>query len=178
MKSDVINIDSRGNGFREAIEQTGKTAAFAGLDESDSISLQLLTEEVISLVRSITGEVKAAFWLESNGKAFELHVSTETVMDSEKRRQLIESSTSRKNEASKGFLGRLRDAFEEALVSDAEHRVIDLSMDEISTLPSGTLGLPDWDEYERSILKTVADQIKISIRGGKVEVIICKDFSR
>ena len=33
MKSDVISIDSRGNGFREAIEQTGKTAAFNGLDQ-------------------------------------------------------------------------------------------------------------------------------------------------
>ena len=30
MKSDVIKIDSKGNGFREAIEQTGKTAVFTG----------------------------------------------------------------------------------------------------------------------------------------------------
>ena len=177
MKSDVVYIDSKGNGFREAIEQTQKTVVFAGLNESESLSLQLLTEELISLVRSVTGEVKASFWLESTGKDFELHVSTETVMDKEKRHQLIESSTSRKNEASKGFLGRLRDAFEEAILSDADNQDINLTSGEMADLPSGTLGLPDWDEYERSILKMVADQVKISIRGGKVEVIICKSFS-
>ena len=46
MKSDVIKIDSRGNGFREAITQTVKTAVFTGLDENESLDLQLLTEEM------------------------------------------------------------------------------------------------------------------------------------
>ena len=176
MKSDVIKIDSRGNGFREAIEQTGKTAVFTGLEEGEAISLQLLTEEVISLVRSVTGEIEGSFWLESSGKDFELHVSTETAMTQEKRQQLIESSTTGKNEAYKGFLGKLREAFEGALVSNAENRDINLSMDEVSDLPSGTLGESEWDEYERSILKTVADKVRISIQGGKVEAIICKSF--
>lgn len=177
MKSDVIKIDNTGSGFREALEQTENTARFAKLDESESTSLLLLTEEVISLVRSITREVNVSFWLEGQGKAFELHVSTETVMDMQKRQQLIASSTSKKNEAHQGFLGRLIDAFETALLSDAENQDIVLSADVISDLPGGTLGEPDWDEYERSILKTVADQVKISIRGKNVEVIICKSFS-
>ena len=99
------------------------------------------------------------------------------LMDREKRRQLIASSTERKNEASRGFLGKLRDVFEEALLSEADHQDIDLTSEEMADLPSGTVGLPDWDEYERSILNRVADQVKISIRGGRVEVIICKHFS-
>lgn len=176
MKSDVISIDSRGNGFREAIEQTGKTAAFTGLNQSESLDLQLLTEEVLSLVRSITGEIEASFWLESEGRSFELHVSTETVMDAEKRRQLIESSTSRRNEEAVGFLGKLRNAFEEAMTSEADRQEMDLSDDVIADLPHGVLGQPDWDGYERSILQTVADQVKIGIRRGKVNVTICKHF--
>lgn len=177
MKSDVINIDSRGNGFREAIEQTGKTAVFTGLDESQSLDLQLITEEMLSMVRSVTGEVKASFWIESEGSAYELHVTTETVMDKEKRSQLIEDSTSRKNEASVGFLGRLHDAFEEAMTSEVDRQDTNLSCDVISDLPSGVLGQPDWDGYERSILQTVADEVKIGIRRGKVDVTICKRFA-
>ena len=106
MKSDVIKIDSRGNGFREAITQTVKTAVFTGLDENESLDLQLLTEEMLSLVRSVTGEMEASFWIESEGKAFELHMTTKAVMDKEKRQQLIESSSSRKNEAATGFFGQ------------------------------------------------------------------------
>ena len=177
MKSDVISIDSRGNGFREAIEQTGKSAVFAGLNESESLDLQLLTEETLSLVRSITGEIKADFWIESEARAFELHLTTETVMDKEKRHELIESSTSKKNEAATGFLGRLRDAFEEARTSDVDRQDVDLCEDEVADLPMGTLGQPEWDGYERSILQTVADQVKIGIRGGKVAVTICKRFA-
>lgn len=176
MKSDVINIDSRGNGFREAIEQTGKTAVFTGLDQNESLDLQLLTEEMLSLVRSITGEIEASFWIESQGKAFELHVSTKTVMDKEKRRELIDSSTSRKNEATTGFLGRLRNAFEEAMTAEADQPDRYMTEDEITDLPHGILGTPDWDGYERSILQTVADEVKIGIRGGKVDVTICKRF--
>ena len=164
MKSDVIIIDNKGNGFQKAIDQTRKSATFVGLDQNESLDLQLLAEEMLSLVRSVTG------------KAFDLHVSTETVMDKEKRRQLIESSTSRKNEASTGFLGKLRNAFEEALTAEADRQDVDLYTDELSDLPGGVLGQADWDGYERSILQTVADQVKIGIKGGKVDVTICKCF--
>ena len=139
MKSDVIRIDSKGNGFREAIVQTDKTAVFVGLNQDQSLDLQLLTEEMLSLVRSVTGEVKASFWIESEAKAFELHMTAKTVMDREKRRQLIESSTSRKNEAATGFLGRLRNAFEEAMASEADNQYVDMSLDEIADLPGGKL---------------------------------------
>lgn len=176
MKSDVIIIDNKGNGFQKAIDQTRKSATFVGLDQNESLDLQLLAEEMLSLVRSVTGEVQASFWIESEGKAFDLHVSTETVMDKEKRRQLIESSTSRKNEASTGFLGKLRNAFEEALTAEADRQDVDLYTDELSDLPGGVLGQADWDGYERSILQTVADQVKIGIKGGKVDVTICKCF--
>ena len=170
MKSDVIKIDSRGNGFREAIEQTGKTAVFTDLNADESLHLQLLTEEMLSLVRSVTGEVEASFWIESEGKDFELHMTTQIVMDKEKRRQLIESSTSRKNEAATGFLGKLRDKLEEAMTAEVNYPENDFP-------DHGVLGEQDWDGYERSILQTVADQVKIGIRRDTVEVTILKRFA-
>ena len=177
MKSDVIKIDSRGNGFREAITQTGKTAVFTDLDENESLDLQLLTEEMLSLVRSVTGEMEASFWIESKGKAFELHMTTKTVMDKEKRQQLIESSSSRKNEAATGFLGKLRDKLEEAMTAEVDRQATDLSEEVISDLPHGVLGEQEWDGYERSILQTVSDQVKIGIRRDNVEVTILKRFA-
>ena len=176
MKSDVIVIDSKGHGFGEAIAQTEKTAKFVGLDKSESLDLQLLTEEMLSLVRSVTGEMKASFWIESEGKAFQLHMTTETVMDKEKRFQLIESSTSHRNEAATGFLGKLRDALEEAMTAEADRQTVDLPMDVIDDLPVNSAEIADWDGLERSILQSAADQVKIGIRGGVVDVTICKRF--
>lgn len=177
MKSDVIRIDNRGGGFDQAVQETKKTAEFRGVNHRDAVQLQLMTEELLSMARSVTGEMQASFWLESEDKYFELHLSTKTVMDSEKRRQLISASTSRKNEAAASFLGRLRDAFEQAMAADVDHTSDDLPEDVIKDLPYGFAGSPEWDRYEQSILRRLADEVKIFIRGGLVNMTVTKRFA-
>ena len=176
MTSDIIKIDNQGNGFRDAVNETQKVASFRGIEAKDSLQLQLITEEMLSLARSITGEMQASFWLDNEGNKFELHMSTKTVMDKEKRFLLISSATSRKNEAAKGFLGKLRDAFEEAMASEVEHENYDLPAELQADLSGRTFDDPEWDGYERSVLRTIADDIKISIRGGRVEMTVSKSF--
>ena len=63
------------------------------------------------------------------------------------------------------------------MLSDVDRQDVTLSEDEIAHLPQGVLGQPDWDGYERSILQTVADEVKIGIRGGNVDVTISKRFA-
>ena len=173
MKSDIINIDNRGNGFQEALRQTEKSAEFRDMCHKEALQLRLCTEEMLSLARSVTGEMKADFWLESEGKRFTMHLSTETVMDREKRNNLIASASSHKNEAANSFLGRLRDAFEEAMVSEANTDIPDEALDDTI---NRSIEIPEWDEYEQSILRRAADDVKIAIRGGRVEMTVAKSF--
>jgi len=173
MKTDIISIDSRGNGFQDALEQTEKAAAFRGLNPKETLKLRLCTEEMLSLAHSVTGDMAASFWLESEAKRFELHLSTKTVMDREKRENLIASATSRKNEAANSFLGKLRDAFEAAMVAEPVAVIPDEAMDDMF---NRSIEVPAWDEYEQSILKNVADEVKIAIRGQTVDMTIVKCF--
>ena len=177
MKSDVIMIDNQGNGFDDAIQQTKKVAEFRGLSHKDSVRLQLFTEEMLSMARSVTGEMQAAFWIESEGKHFELNMTTQTVMDKEKRYMLISSSTSRKNEAAKSFLGRLRNAFEEAMTADADHQYFELPNELQADLAGRVFESEEWDRYEQSVLLRLADNVKIGIRGGLVSMTVIKDFA-
>ena len=55
MKSDVILIDNRGNGFAEALKQTGKVAEYRGISPKNTTRLQLMAEEMLSMARSVTG---------------------------------------------------------------------------------------------------------------------------
>ena len=119
MKSDVIIIDNQGNGFDKSLDETRKVAAYEDLTHKESLCLQLCAEEMLSLARSITGEMKASFWIETESRTFNLHLTTKTVMDKEKRGLLLAASTSGKNEAAKSFLGPLRDAFEQAMAAPA-----------------------------------------------------------
>ena len=178
MKSNVINIDNQGNGFEKTIEEARKVAAYEALSRKDSLHLQLCAEEMLSLVRSVTGELKASFWIESEGKTFCLHMSTQTALDKEKRAQLLASATSGKNEAARSFLGYLRDMFEQALAAEADHSS-DLPDDVVADLANHTIECtdPEWDEYEQSTLKKLANTIRIGIRGDAVDMTVVTSFA-
>lgn len=178
MKSEIITIDNQENGFSDAVKEAQKVAAYTELNERDSLRLQLCTEEVLSLVRGITGEIKASFWIESDGPQYDLHVSTKTAMDMDKRNLLLSVATSRKNEAAKSFLGMLRDIFEETMVVEvrqADAVPSDITNDLVNRVIVCTD--PEWDGYEHSTLKKLADVIKVSIRGGVVDLTVSKKFA-
>jgi len=177
MKSDMIKIDNQGNGFQDAIAETKKVAAMQGLGEQASVRLQLITEEMLSLARSVTGEMQASFWIESAEGQYDLHMTTKTVMDKEKRYQLINSTTSRKNEAAKTFLGYLRNVFEEAMAAEPDHPENDLPVDVLKDLPNNAFEDSEWDGYERSVLRKLTDDVKIAIRGGLVDMTVSKKFN-
>ena len=173
MKSDVIKIDNSGSGFQDALIQTTKSAQFRNLSHKETLQLRLCAEEMLSLARSFTGEMQASFWVESEGKQFDLHLSTKTVMDREKRENLLASATSRKNEAATTFLGKLRDAFEQAMLSEVDYSIPEDALDDLANHP---IEIPKWDEYEQSILREVADEVKIAIRGDMVDMTITKKY--
>ncbi|MCR5565687.1 MAG: hypothetical protein K6F61_02455 [Clostridiales bacterium] len=105
-------------------------------------------------------------------------MSTQTILDREKRAQLLASTTSGKNEAAKSFLGQLRDMFEQALEAEANHNN-DLPDDVLDDLANHTIECtdPEWDEYEQSTLKKLANTIKIGIRGGTVNMTVITSFA-
>ncbi|MCR5053850.1 MAG: hypothetical protein K6A69_03315 [Lachnospiraceae bacterium] len=176
MKSDVITIENNGNGFGEAVEATKKMADFNGLSNKDSVHLQLFTEEMLSMMNIVTGEVKASFWIECEGNTYELNLTTETVMDKTKRGTLIQASSSRKNEAAGSFLGMLRDAFEQAMTADADKTYYTLPDDVASDVVGHCVDDEEYDQYESSVLKKLADDVKIDIRGGLVHMTVKKSF--
>ena len=172
MVSDIIMIDNQGHGFEQAINEARKAAEYQKLNYKQVLRIQMITEEMLCLARSVTGEMQASFWLEAEGKTFDLHMTTRTVMDKEKRRQLIATSSSRRNEITCTFLGKLRNKFEDAITAEADYVYdelpAELAADTAYTYPDD----PEWDGYERSILQKAADDIKIAIRGSEVSMTV------
>ena len=175
MRSDIVKINNSGKGFQLASDQAKKVAVYKGLGEMDTIQLQVLTEEMLSLAHSISGEVNASFWIEFESSEAKLHLTTKAILDKEKRAELIQISTSRKNEAAKTFLGKIRDMFEEAMTAYPEY--YQPSDDILHDLPQGIYDEPEWDGYERSILRNLADDIKIGIQGETVDITVSKFFN-
>ena len=174
MMFNTLSIDNRGKGFNDAVVETKKVAEFDGLNDKQSLQLQLCTEELLSMARSITGEMEASFWLDKDGDKYDLNMSTETVMDKDKRAMLIEASSSRKNEAASTFLGMLRDIIEQAMVAESDKVIYELPDDIAADVTGRYIENPEWDRYEQSILRKLADDIRISIQGGVVKMTVTK----
>lgn len=174
MTSNRIRIDNQSNGFENAIEETARVAGYLNRNQKETVQLQVITEEMLSLARSVTGEMEAEFWIEAEGTEFDFHMTTRTAMDKEKRALLIYSATSRKNEAAKGLLGKLRDAFEQAIAAPVDRSGSDIPQELLSDLVYASVEDPKWDGYERSVLRRLADEVKIGIRGTTVEMIVSK----
>lgn len=201
MKSDVIAVSSRGNQIETALNQVEKVAAYKGLSGKNALHLRLLTEEMMGLMRSITGEADGRFWIEDEEGVYELHLSVTTRMTTSKREQLLSTASTGKNESAKGLMGRLRDFFDRGadediagftsplfLASASEHSTTptldwEWSMMEYENALSSRVERNDadaraaWDELEKSVVARVADDVKVSIKGRSVELTIIKKMA-
>lgn len=178
MKSNVIMIDNQGHGYDRVEAEAAKVAAYTELSHKNGLQLQLIAEEMLSLARSVTGEMSASFWIENEGHRFDLHLTTNAELDREKRELLISSATSRKNEAAGSFLGKVREFFESAMTTEPNHNH-DLPEELLDDVVNHVIVCddPEWDGYEQSTLRRLADTIRVGIRGNRVDMQVEKTFA-
>ncbi|MBP5655428.1 MAG: hypothetical protein J6X33_07920 [Clostridiales bacterium] len=197
MKSDVIRVTSDGGGVSKAIEQAEAVAAFKGLSKKDALHLRLLAEEALGMLQAISGGCTADFWIEDEKEFTTVHLKSMLGVTSELRDALMSVSTTGKNIAAKGIMGKIREAFERAMEpSDAEAESVvspDILYPNVDTVSAGvTAGYiwsltsyrtevkdapkEDWDELERSIVANIADEIEVGVREGSAELVIYKKF--
>ncbi|MBR6955047.1 MAG: hypothetical protein IKH77_08460 [Clostridia bacterium] len=201
MKTDIITVSSRGRHMEEALEQVDKLSAYKGLSPKGALHLRLLTEEMMGMMRSITGETEGRFWIEDEEGVYRLHLQVETRMDSGKRERLLSASSSGRNDAARGLMGRLRDFFDRGADEDIAAYASPMllsGMFEASSTPALDLdwsmvryeealagydresnqeALEAWDELEKSVVARVADDVRVSIRGRDVEMVIVKKLA-
>ena len=202
MKTDVITVSSRGSQMETALAQVEKVAAYKGLSQKNTLHLRLLTEEMMGMMRSITGETKGWFWIEDEDNIFQLHLQVETRMTSAKRDELLAASTTGKNESARGLMGWLRDFFDRSADEDVAAVSSPLMMPDMYEHYSGSPSLDwewsmsryqeelaprvqnkdknaleAWDQMEKSVVSHVADEVKVAIRGQMTEMVIYKKIA-
>ena len=200
-KTAVITVTSEGQGIQEALALTERVGGEAGLDRKSNLRLRLLAEEMFGMLRGIAGGVEASYWLETEGKSFELKMQADVKMTIEMREQFLAASSSGKNEAARGFMGRIRvmigsfllsakEALPYAMINSAAAMPMGGYAGESSAAWSMSLYRDEvrrhsgesaeaeeaWDELEKSIVANIADDVKVGVRGNSVELTVCKTF--
>lgn len=189
MKTLEIVVSNKGNGMNAALEQADRTAQQLKLSSKEALHMRLMVEEMMNLMRSIIGQLEGKFWIETTDGAYQLHLRTSTLLDAEQRAQLLSSSTSGRNEAHRGIMGKIRAFFEPMPIDETPAYLLN------TAVTGGVAGDLDWslnayrqrlqqnrdaeakqewDELEKSVISHIADDVRVSIRGYDVELTIDK----
>ena len=200
MKTDMITVSSRGNRMEAALGQVDKVIAYKELSGKNALHLRLLAEEMMGLMRSVTGAGEGLFWIEEEDQEYRLHLQVRARLSEEKRERLLDVSSSGKNESAKGLMGRLRDFFDWGSDEDLATFTSPLLMPEAfehtsspvldwewsmrryesalcAQMANDPAARDAWDELEKSVVKHVADDVKVFIRNGVVELVILKKLA-
>lgn len=200
MKTDVIAVSGSDASLQSALRQTEKVAAYEKLSAKSALQLRLLTEEMMQMVHSIAGSMDGEFWIENEGNDYQLHLAASIRLTSGKRAALLSASTSGKNESARGLMGRLRDLFDRGADEDIakySSTMLNQGYAEMASSPidwewsmvqyqralsasveNQEAGAQEaWDELEKSVVAHAADEVKVSLKGNRTEMIIYKQLS-
>ena len=208
MVTKKLIVDSSGSGMDEALSTADRFSVSEGLDHRIAMHVHLLAEEAVGMVRAITDEFSALFWLESTDDSrILIHLLAETDMDQEKKQALIDASKSKRNDAARGIMGKIREIVENGMYRmdevgklEAQYGGVPLMYSLMGSTDSSyaqsvnyqwTLGQyrrnveaardeddpaakEAWDELEKSIVANIADDVRVSVKGSSVELVIEK----
>jgi hypothetical protein len=194
MKTDVIVVSNDGNNMEAVLDQVDALASYRSLSPKNALHLRLLAEETLAMMRAITGDVDGEFWIEAENDVYELHLKVDTLIDEREREQLLSASTTGKNEATRGFMGKIRALFQPIpgvpvfgtglvagappMYSNYEWSMVDYRNKLRQYREQNAEdGQEAWDELEKSVVSRVANDVKVSILGRTVEMTIVKRMS-
>ncbi len=200
MTTAQITVNAEGTGAREVLALTEQAGFSAGLDKKSALRLRLLAEELLGLFRSIAGEVASVYRLERDGRSFVLHMTAKPPVTEKMKEQFLAASSTGKNDATRGFMGKIGALIAGALVAAKDASpYFSADADPVFILGAVEGDGAAWslayyrerlrasqlqseeaararDELERSIVAAIADDVKVRILGNKVEIRIYKSF--
>ena len=198
-KSDQLYIDSTEEKASAAIAVVDEFLSLQNLDRKKAIHLRLLAEEAVGMVKAMTGDFEALFWMEQEDGEYKVKLTVKTDMDREKKEELLSLSTSGDNTAAKGVMGKIREIIENSLLDldsalrqqskfgeNNGYTYVGMGMLEdapVWSLNSYREALEDksdkddtddeaWDELERSIVASLAKDVTIGIKNNLVDMTI------
>ena len=193
MKSNVCVFKKSVADLNNILLESDKIAQYNNLAKKESLRLRLLAEEMVALLSELVEKFEGEFYIENNNNQYELHAEIKIpTMTSDVRKELIAFSSQKKNSASKGILGKIRNAFDVMMINFFENE----SLYVVPTSVGGEYNYNynyEWslrsyvnsceskkeidDELQKSIIGSVADNVVVAIKGGKVSIVITKEFN-
>lgn len=199
MKSNICKIDSGTRDLAAILRESEKVAVYNELNHKQTMQLRLICEEIDGMLPNIIDDFEGAFWIEFEDGVCKVKVSLRfEEFTAVKKADLVGIAKNKKNAAARGIVGKIRSAIEnvfldEDVISDYEiasgsyyytteyNEYMDYSclwtLDRYKSIVGKEDQSEEWDELEKSLIASLADDVIVGVKGKQADIIIVKKFA-
>ena len=167
IKTDKVLLDSGDYDIDKALDITDQFIQYLKIDESNSKTLKILTEDLVVFSEGLTDWSNAEFWVEGTTEKAYIRLDIRTRIDREDRQKLNDLSSNGISESG-GFAGMIRRMISRGNTA-AKNESISYSAYKLS---SG-----DSDDLEKTMLTSLSDDIKVTVKGDKLKITVVKTMT-
>ena len=199
MKSNVCKIEKGVKDLDAILSESEKVAVYNGLDRKQTLQLRLLCEEIDGMLPNIIEDFEGELWIEFVDGVCKVNVSINfDDFTFDKKEELIALAKDRKNAAAVGIVGKIRSVIEDFFLAEetlhaytaasGPYRLatgysegVDYaylwSLEQYRTYVAKDKKSEEWDELEKSVIASVADDVTVGVKGKQADIIITKKFA-
>ena len=199
MKSNICKIENGTRDLGAILRESERVAEYNGLTNKQGLQLRLLCEEIDGMLPNIIDDFEGKLWIEYEDGLCKVYVSIKIPeLTVDKKDELIDVAKNKKNAASVGIIGKIRNSIEnfflnnEALDSlsvscgstdmmvgygdDVDYAYL-WSLEQYRSFVNKDEQAEAWDELEKSVIASVADDIIVGVKGKQADIVIVKKFA-
>ena len=199
MKSNVCKIDKGIKDLDAILKECEKVAVYNELTHKQALQLRLLCEEIDGMLPKIVDDFDGALRIDFEGNVCKVNVSIELAdMTIDKKDDLIAIAKNKKNAAAVGIVGKISCAIDDFLLAEEAVQTYTMasesfqmatgynegvnyeylwSLEQYKKQISQTQQDEAWDELEKSVIASVADDVIVGVRGRQVNIVVIKHFA-
>lgn len=199
MKSNVCKIENGTRDLAAILKESERVAEYNGLTHKQSLQLRLLCEEIDGMLPNIIDDFEGELWIDFEDGVCKVNVSIQIPdFNTDKKKDLIGIAKNKKNAAAVGVVGKIRNALEnfflDGSVADAfgasssffrmstgYNEGVDYSylwhLEQYKASVGQNTQSEEWDELEKSVIASVADDVIVGVKGKRAEVVVVKKFA-
>ena len=187
------------------LKESEKVAVYNELTSKQSMQLRLICEEIDGMLPNIIDEFDGDFWIDFEDGVCRVNVSLRFAeFTADKKKGLIGIARNKKNAAAVGIVGKIRSALENVFLDENSFGGADLSLESRCMVTEYYSGMEfyagmnysslwsleqyrnsvkkeekteEWDELEKSVLVSLADDIIVGVKGKQADIIVIKKMA-
>ena len=205
MKSNVCKIENGTKDLAAILRESEKVAAYNELTHKQTLQLRLICEEIDGMLPNIIDDFNGEFWIEFEDGVCKVNVSLRLAeFTAKKKEELVAIAKNKKNASASGIVGMIRSALEDVFLEADALSSGDMSLESSYFVTEYCNGMDrfyaadysslwslehyrstvkneeeteKWDELEKSVIASVADDIVVGVKGKRADIIIVKKFA-